>query len=116
MKKKKKQTPGEEIEKKISDQTEDQKIEQKKPELSEEEKLDRLALAGMLLEGKEDLIKARAEREKKRKNEIVELQSGAKYTIGEIERIVCKDPQPYAPLFPYSNPYLKELYRLYYPE
>jgi P63C domain len=91
--------------------------EQKKVELTEEQRLKRAVETGKLFEDKEDLIKARAERERKKKLEVVELQSGAKFTIGEIERIVTAAPSPYAPLFSYGeSDYFKELYRMYYPD
>jgi hypothetical protein len=94
----------------------DQTNEQKHVELTEEQRQERLALSGMLLENKEDLIKARAEREKQKKQEIVELHSGKAFTVGEIERLVSVEPRPYAPMFPYCEPYFKELYRVYYPD
>ena len=90
--------------------------EQKNIELSEEQRRQRALEVGKLFEDKADLISARAEREKKKKQEVVELQSGLKFTIGEIERIISSDPQPYDPLYSYEYPYFKELYRVYYPD
>ena len=90
--------------------------EQEKREFTEEQRQKRAIETGKIFEDKGDLIKARAEREKRKKEEIVELQSGARFTIGEIERIVSIEPQPYDPLFPYWIPYFKQTYRLYYPE
>ncbi|RIV19401.1 hypothetical protein DYU11_25200 [Fibrisoma montanum] len=90
--------------------------EQKNVELTEEQRRQRAIEVGKLFEDKEDLIKARAEREKKKREDIIELQSGVKFTIAEVERIVTVEPQPYCPLFPYDEPFYKELYRLYYPD
>ena len=94
----------------------DQTHEQKNVELTEEQRRQRILETGRLFEDKEDLIKARAEREKKKKEEVVELQSGFQFTIGEIERLISPEPQPYDPLFSYEYPYFKELYRIYYPD
>lgn len=99
-----------------SDQSNNQVNEQKNVELTEEQRRQRALEVGKLFEDKEDLIKARAEREKKKKEEVVELQSGLRFTIGEIERIISPDPQPYDPLYSYEYPYFKELYRVYYPD
>lgn len=100
-----------------SDQKRNQVNEQKNVELTEEQRRQRAFETGKLFEDKEDLIKARAEREKKKKQEVIELQSGDKFTIGEIERIVIAAPLPYAPLFSYDESnYFKELYKVYYPD
>jgi hypothetical protein len=88
----------------------------KRVELTEEQRRERASIVGKLFEDKEDLIKARAEREKKKREEIIELQSGARFTIDEVMRIVSVDPRPYDPLFPYSVDFFKQLYRLYYPD
>ena len=90
--------------------------EQKNVELTEEQRRQRAHEVGKLFEDKKDLIQARAEREKKKKLEVVELRSGVKFTIGEIERIISPDPYPYDPLYSYDHDYFKELYRVYYPD
>lgn len=93
----------------------DQAKEPKRVELTEEQRHQRALEAGMLFEQKEGLIKTRAEREKKKKEELVELR-GVLLTTDELQRLVTVDPLPYAPMFPYTNSYFKELYRIYYPD
>jgi hypothetical protein len=90
--------------------------ERKHVELTDEQRKKRALEVGLLFESRDDLIEARAEREKRKKQEIIELQSGVKFTIGEVERIVCPKARPYDPLFPYSEPFYEQLYRLYYPD
>lgn len=89
----------------------------KSVELTEEQRRNRALEVGKLFEEKAGLIKTRAERERQKKEVVVELQSGAKFTVGEIERIVVSTPLPYTPLFSYSeSDYFKELYKVYYPD
>ncbi|GAB3334065.1 hypothetical protein GCM10027299_42070 [Larkinella ripae] len=99
-----------------SDQDISQPNVSKHVELTEEQRLQRAFETGKLFEEKAGLIKTRAEREKQKKEEIVELQSGLRFTVGEIERIISLDPQPYDPLYSYEYSYFKELYRVYYPD
>lgn len=84
-------------------------------EISEEQKQQRALEVGLLFEQKEWLIKSQAEREKKKSEELVVLR-GNTITTGEYLNIISIEPYPYIPKFPYSIPYFKELYRLYYPD
>ncbi len=111
-----KKGPAKTVEIEDSNKILNEKIAQRPVEISEADKQGRLALEGLLVGRKEDLINAQVEREKKRKLLIVELHSGAKFTIGEVERLVVFKPYPYDPLFPYSHSYFKELYNIYYPK
>ncbi len=94
----------------------DQTSEQKNVELTEEQRQERASVVGRLFEEKAGLIKTRAEREKQKRQELVELH-GTIMTVGEVLRLVSVEPSPYEPEFSYSkSEYFKELYRIYYPE
>jgi hypothetical protein len=84
----------------------------KKFEISEESKENRQLLAGMLLQQTEDLVEKDLNRKKKRAEEVIELQSGFKITIGEINAAITANLQPYAPMFSNDIPFFSEIYRL----
>jgi len=83
-----------------------------KPELSEEAKQERLFLSGMLIQQTEDLVKEAQKRKAKREAETIELRSGVKISLAEINSVVTAMRQPYEPKFPNEVPFYKEMYRL----
>lgn len=84
----------------------------KKVEISKEAQAERAFLSGMLLQQTEDLVKEDLERKKKRDEEIIELNSGVKISIGEINTLITSTRQPYTPKFPNDVPFFSEIYRL----
>ncbi len=84
----------------------------KKPEVSKEALEERLLLTGLLIEQAEDLAKKAKQRKLEREQEEIELRSGAKISIRQIQDFVTANSQPYAPMFPNALPFFKEMYRL----
>lgn len=90
----------------------DQTNERKHVEISEEQKRERSFLSGMLLEQKEDLVKAYVERERKRNEEIIELMSGEKTTL---KALIAVQRRPYMAEFPNDNLFFPEIFRINFP-
>lgn len=83
-----------------------------KREVSQQSKEQQLLLAGMLIQGADELAQEARERKRKRKEEVVELSSGFKITIGEITSIVSGKFFDYMPMFPNNIPFFSEISRL----
>ena len=83
-----------------------------KAEISKKSKEQQALVAQMLIQGADDFAKTAKEVRIKREQEVIELRSGFKITIGEINAIVSPNRLPYVPLFPNSIPFFSELRRL----
>src|SRR5689334_12610293 len=81
-------------------------------EISQEALEDRLLLSGLLIERTDELAKEALKRKKKREEEEIELHSGVKISIQQINDFVTARRQPYSPKFPNEIPFFKEMYRL----
>jgi hypothetical protein len=90
----------------------DTKSNKPKPEISQQSKERQLLLAGMLIQGADELAQKARELKRKRKEEVVELSSGFKITIGEITSIVSGRFFDYMPMFPNNIPFFSEIARL----
>ncbi|OGX91489.1 P63C domain-containing protein [Hymenobacter coccineus] len=83
-----------------------------KAEVSKKSQEQQALLGQMLIQGADYLAKTAKQVRLKREQEVIELRSGFKITIGEINAIVSANRLPYAPLFPNSIPFFSELKRL----
>ena len=83
-----------------------------KAEVSKKSQERQLLVSQMLIQGADAFAKSDKEIRLKREQEVVELRSGFRITIGEINAIVSASRQPYAPLFPNTIPFFSELRRL----
>jgi hypothetical protein len=81
-------------------------------EISKEAQEERLLLSGMLLQQTEDLVEKAQRRRKKKQEESIELLSGAKISIAEINAFLSANMQPYSPRFPNNIPFFSEIFRL----
>lgn len=85
---------------------------QKPKEVSKQSREQQLRLAGMLILGADELAEQAREVKRKREQEVVELHSGFKITIGEINAIVSGRHSAYLPMFPNNIPFFSEIARL----
>ncbi|MFD1469900.1 P63C domain-containing protein [Hymenobacter caeli] len=85
---------------------------QKPKEVSKQSREQQLLLAGMLILGADEQAKQARELKRKREQTVIELHSGFKITIGEINAIVCGNPSDYLPMFPNNIPFFSEINRL----
>ena len=85
---------------------------QKPKEVSEQSREQQLRLAGMLILGADELAQQAREVKRKREQEVVELHSGFKITIGEINAIVSGRHSDYLPMFPNNISFFSEIARL----
>ncbi|QJB29933.1 hypothetical protein HF329_00855 [Chitinophaga oryzae] len=80
--------------------------------ISEEAIQERNLLSDLLVRGADELVKEALQRKKKREEEEIELRSGVKISIKQINDFVTANRQPYTPMFPNSVPFFVEMYRL----
>ncbi len=66
----------------------------------------------MLIQQANDLAAEAQERRNRREQEVIELHSGVKITLAEINATVTANRQPYVALFPNEVPFFSELSRL----
>ena len=66
----------------------------------------------MLILGADELAQQARELKRKREQTVVELHSGFKITIGEINTIVSGNASDYLPMFPNNVPFFSEINRL----
>lgn len=85
---------------------------QKPKEVSKQSREQQLLLAGMLILGADEQAKQARELKRKREQTVVELNSGIKITIGEINAIVSGNASDYLPMFPNNIPFFSEINRL----
>lgn len=83
-----------------------------KPEISQQSRQQQLLLAGMLIQGADELAERAREFKRKREAEVVELRSGFTITIGEINAIVSGTHYEYESMFPNDIPFFSEIARL----
>ncbi len=83
-----------------------------KLEVSQQSKERQLLLAGMLIQGADELAEKARELKRKKDDEVVKLGSGFKITIGEINAIVSGKGSDYLPMFPNDIPFFSEVARL----
>ena len=84
----------------------------RKPEIRKESQEQQAVLAGMLIKGANELAAEAHERRTRRKQEVIELHSGVKITLAEIEATVTANRQPYVAFFPNDAPFFAGLSRL----
>ena len=84
----------------------------RKPEIRKESQEQQAVLAGMLIKGANELAEEDYERKTRRKQEVIELHSGVKITLAEIEATVTANRQPYVAFFPNEIPFFSGLSRL----
>jgi hypothetical protein len=83
-----------------------------KREVSQQSKEQQLLLAGMLIQGADELALKARDLKRKKESEVIELRSGFKITIGQINAIVSGNPLDYEPMFPNDVPFFSEINRL----
>ncbi|GAB3637299.1 hypothetical protein GCM10027422_28890 [Hymenobacter arcticus] len=83
-----------------------------KREVSQQSKEQQLLLAGMLIQGADELALKARDLKRKKESEVIELHSGFKITIGQINAIVSGNPLDYEPMFPNDIPFFSEINRL----
>lgn len=81
----------------------------KKNELSPAELALRQHQTSFLLQGPEDLLKKEQELKKSRAKEVIELRSGE---VIAFAALMAAEIQEYFPIFPNSNPFFTEMFRL----
>lgn len=84
----------------------------KTKEVSKQSREQQLLLAGILIHGADELAQKARDLKRKQDLEVVELRSGFKITIGEINAIVSGNPADYLPMFPNDIPFFSEIARL----
>jgi len=82
-----------------------------KATVSEEALQERQLLSGLLIQGADALAEAEA-RKRRRQMQEIELLSGKKITINEIQQMVTALRQPYVPMFGNELDFFREMYRL----
>ncbi|MFT3703097.1 MAG: P63C domain-containing protein [Agriterribacter sp.] len=82
-------------------------------EISTEAVEERRLLTAFLLDKKEELIRERAERQKKIETERIELRNGKTISRLEIIQFVTALIQSYPSVFPNDNPFFKNMFRLH---
>jgi hypothetical protein len=83
-----------------------------KPEVSQQSKEQQLLLAGMLIQGADELAQKARDLKRKKESEVIELHSGFTITIGQINTIVSGNPLNYESMFPNDVPFFSEINRL----
>ena len=83
-----------------------------KPEVRKASAEQRAVLAGLLIGQANDLAKEARERKVRKSQEVIELHSGEKITLGALTALVTPQPRPYVALFPNKVPFFRELSRL----
>lgn len=106
------QVPGNEKQEDIVLSNSPAKETKKRVEISKEAEQERLFLSDLLIQQAEDIAEEALRRKKKREEEIIELHSGAKFTIKQISELLTAQLQHYSPKFPNSSPFFSEIYRL----
>jgi hypothetical protein len=81
-------------------------------EISEEALEERQLLEGLLLERTERQVDEAQKLRRKRNEEEIELRSGHKISLKQIEDLVTAARQPYESKFPNDVPFFSEMYRL----
>jgi hypothetical protein len=81
-------------------------------EVTKEAQEERLQLSALLIGNADDLAEKARQRKIEREKEEIELRSGKKISIEQIQEYVTALTQPYAPKFPNSVPFFSEMYRL----
>src|SRR6266536_154860 len=82
-------------------------------EISPEAKEERLLLSGLLIEQTEDLAKAALRRKREIEEREIELNSGRKISIKQINDFVTAHRRAYSAIFPNENPFFKHMFRLH---
>lgn len=81
-------------------------------EISQEKLEERLLLTGLLIQKTDELAKEAQKRKQAREREEIELRSGIKISIQGIRDFIIANARPYSPMFPNTNPFFPEMYRL----
>jgi hypothetical protein len=81
-------------------------------EVTKEAQEERLQLSALLIGTADELAEKARQRKLERQKEEIELRSGKKISIGQIQEYVTAVTQPYEPKFPNSVPFFSEMYRL----
>ncbi|AHM62346.1 hypothetical protein D770_20485 [Flammeovirgaceae bacterium 311] len=84
----------------------------KRVEISKEAEQERLYLSDLLIQRTENFAEEARLRKKKREEETIELHSGVKISISQINELLTAQRQPYSPKFPNSSAFFSEIYRL----